>query len=84
MMASLIAHFARTGIARSTVCGILQTFEERRTVLRKEGSGGRAVKMQQKERRRLVKAACEKKGMSQRKPGRRFGVSQHTVCVSGS
>lgn len=75
-----VAHFQLMGVSRRTVYSILKRFDEGKTAERKKGSGKVAVKLPAARRRRLVKAACDKTGVSERKLARKFGISQPYVA----
>lgn len=73
------AKFKKEGVARSTIYSILRTFEERKTTDRKTGSGRASHKVTSQVRKRLVKAASDKAGVSSRKLAGKFGVCASTV-----
>ena len=73
------AKFKKEGVARSTVYSVLKTFEERKTVQRKPGSGRPTSKTTPAVRKRIVKAASDKAGVSSRKLAGKFGVCACTV-----
>lgn len=74
------SRFKKEGVAKSTVYSILKTFEERKTVERKPGSGRRCAKLTPPVKKRLLKAACDKKGVSCRKLAGKFNVDPSHVC----
>lgn len=78
-VAYTVKHFNRQGIARSSLYKIIKTFQERNTTKRKVGSGRKAVKLTPAKRKRLVKAATDKKGVSQTKLAQKFGVDKSYV-----
>lgn len=75
-----VRHFVEMGMSRSSVYHILRSFEERKTVERKAGSGKVPAKLPTTVRKRLVRAAADRNGVTQRKLASKFGVSQPYVC----
>lgn len=74
-----VKHFEAMGIAKSSIYSILAVFEKRGETKRKKGSGRPAVKLPSAARKRLVKAASDKKAISTRKLGKRYGVHHSYV-----
>lgn len=67
------------GVPKSTAYDLWERFQHHGTLERKSGSGRKATKLTGGQRRRLVKAAEDRVGVSTRKLGRRFGISQSYV-----
>ena len=78
-VAYTVKHFLKQGVARSTTYKILKSFQERNTTERKTGSGRRAEKLPAQKKKRLVKAAMNKNGVSQAKLAQKFGVHKSYV-----
>lgn len=74
-VAYTLSHFNKQGIARSSLYKTIKTFQERNTAERKVGSGRIPVKLT-RQKKRLGKAATDKKGVSQAKLALKFGVNK--------
>lgn len=68
-------HFVAMEMSRRTVHSVLRRFQEDKTVERKKESEKVAEKLPPASRRRLVKAACDKKRVSERKLAEKFNIS---------
>lgn len=77
--AAVVKHFVSLGVPQQTVYRLLAKLERGQTVERKPGSGRPAAKLPPAARRRVVKQACDKKGVSVRKLAGKFGVSKSYV-----
>lgn len=75
-----VNYFKKQGLAKSTVYHVLKTFEKRGSIERKSGSGRQAEKVTSTVRKRLIQAASDKKGVSSRKLGAKFGVDHSWLC----
>ena len=73
-VAYTVKQFLKQGVARSTTYKILKSFQERNTTERKVVSGKRAEKLTPQKKKRLVKAAMNKNGVSQAKLTQTFSV----------
>ena len=74
-----VKHFSKLGIARASVYKVLKNYQERGSTERAPGSGRPAVKLPRARRRRLVKAAQDKGGVSLVKLARKFEISKPYV-----
>lgn len=70
-----VNHFAAMGMSRRMVYSVLRRFQEGKTAERKKGSG-KVETLPAASRRRLVKAACDKKEVSERKVVEKFNIRQ--------
>ena len=75
-VAYTVKHILKQGVARSTTYKILKSFQERNTTERKVGSGRRAEILTPRKKKRLVKAATNKSGVSQTKLTQKFSVNK--------
>lgn len=71
-----VKHFKDLGVARSSIYKIIRTYQDRKTTERQPGSGRPALKLTPQRRKRLVKAAKDKGGVSQAQLGQKFDVHQ--------
>ena len=72
-------HFMDQGIPKSTIYEILDRLERTGSVVRKRGSGRKAVKMDRRKREALRRAVDHKTGISQRELAVRFGCNQSYI-----
>ena len=77
--AAAVRHLQKFGFARSTIYRVLARHERGEGIERRKGSGSKAVKMDSKQRKKLVRAAVDRKGVTTSKLARKFGVDQSYV-----
>lgn len=74
-----VKHFVAMGVPKRSIYSVLARFQQTQTTKRKQGSGRPAVKLPKPARKRLVKAAADKKGVSSTKLAQKFGVERSYV-----
>ena len=68
----------KSELSKATIYRNMNSIDENGTIVRKEGSG-RPQKLSPSEKQKLAKSVNNKTGVSQRKLGKKFNVSQRTI-----
>jgi transposase len=74
-----VNHFKNMKIPRRTIYDIIKRLEKNISLKRKVGSGRKAWKVNKKNRKKIVSLVNGKSGNSQRKLGKKFGVSHNHI-----